>query len=63
MTSPLNIEKLKLKIFKVSVRSQCPKDCVVLIANFKLTICDMIKKQKKRMVVIRNGEQTLVVVK
>jgi len=40
-------KKLKPDIFKVSARNHCHKDCVVLLANFKLKICDMIKKQKK----------------
>jgi hypothetical protein len=51
-------EKSKLKIFKVSVRNHCPKDCVVLLCIFKLAICDMIKKKEKGSVVIRNGNHT-----
>jgi hypothetical protein len=47
MIAAFDVEKLKLKIFKVSVRNHCPKDCVVLLAIFKLAVCDMIKKNKK----------------
>jgi hypothetical protein len=44
MTSPLDLEYLKLKIFKVSVRNHCP--------------CDMIKNQKRGWAVMRNGNHT-----
>ncbi len=47
MTSPLNLENLKLEIFKVSVRNHCHKDCVVLPNIFELAICDMIKKGER----------------
>lgn len=45
--SALLYEKLKLKTFKISVRSKCPKGYVLTLAIFKLTICDMIKNQKR----------------
>jgi hypothetical protein len=60
MISALDLENLKLKIFKISVRNHCHKDCVVPLANFKLTICDMIKKKEKSRVVIRNGNSNLL---
>lgn len=47
MIAALLYEKLKPDIFKVSFWNQCPKGCAVLLATFKLTICDMIKKQKR----------------
>ena len=37
----IDVEKLKPEISKVSIRNHCHQDCVVLLATFILTNCDM----------------------